>query len=110
MLGVTHPGLQPVTVEPQLIPLLLHFLKLAPQLLDLLLGCSEEGKVSQGRCERSGPRIRTLGVNRAGKAWGQDTRTQEATAFQGCPRFYPTRLPKGSASTPEGGLLLDGHT
>lgn len=57
VLGVTHPGLQPVTVEPQLIPLLLHLLKLAPQLLDLLLGCSKEGKVSQ----RSSARVWSLG-------------------------------------------------
>lgn len=107
MPGVTHPALQPVAVEPQLIPLLLHFLKLAPQLLDLLLGCGEEGKVSQRRCER----LCTLGVSKAGgKAWGQDTRKQDATAFQGCQRSYPLRFPRGSASTPEGGLLFDGHT
>lgn len=37
MTGVTHPGLQPVTVEPKLIPFFLHLLKLAAQLLDLLL-------------------------------------------------------------------------
>lgn len=35
--GLTHPGLQPVTAEPELVPLLLHLLKLAAQLLDLLL-------------------------------------------------------------------------
>lgn len=69
MLGVTHSGLQPVTVEPQLIPLLLHLLKLAPQLLDLLLGCSKDGKVSQRLCESLGPGVCTLGMNEAGEAW-----------------------------------------
>lgn len=68
VLGGTHPGLQPVTAEPQLVPLLLHLLKLAPQLLDLFLGCSKAGKVSQRHWERLGPRSCTLGVHEAGEA------------------------------------------
>lgn len=48
VLGVTHPGLQLVTTESQLIPLLLHLLKLAPQLLDLLLGPVRRAKRARG--------------------------------------------------------------
>lgn len=40
--GAAHPGLQPVTVEPKLIPLFLHLLKLVSQLLDLLLRGANE--------------------------------------------------------------------
>lgn len=52
--SLTHPGLQPVTAEPQLVPLLLHFLKLALQLLNLLLGRGKEGKMSQSPWETLG--------------------------------------------------------
>lgn len=40
--GEAHPGLQPVTVEPKLVPLFLHLLKLVAQLLDLLLWGANE--------------------------------------------------------------------
>lgn len=66
-LGVTDPSLQPVIVEPKLVPLLLHLLKFVPQLLDLLLGCREEGRLSQRLCKRLGPGICTMGVNEAGE-------------------------------------------
>lgn len=69
--GVTHPALQPVTVEPQLVPLLLHLLELAPQLLDLLLGWTKEGKVSQRHCEGVGPWVCTPVVNEVDEAWAR---------------------------------------
>lgn len=87
-LGVTHPGLQPVIVEPKFIPLLLHLLELAPKLLDLLLGCGEEGRVSRRLRERLGPGICTVGVNEAGEARAG---TQGSHCLPGSPipRLFP---------------------
>lgn len=59
--SLTHPGLQPVTAESQLIPLLLHFLELALQLLDLLLGRRKEGKVRQSPWETLGQDLHPWG-------------------------------------------------
>lgn len=91
VLGVTHPGFQPVAVEPKLVPLLLHLLKLVPQLLDLLLGRSKEGKVSQsccGRPEAWNPHPWGEG------SWGSWTRTQGlgSHCLPGVP--IPTPLPR----------------
>lgn len=58
----TYPALQAVAVEPQLIALLLHFLKFALQLLDLFLQQSGEG--GDGAGSAPGP----PGTGRA--AWG----------------------------------------
>lgn len=63
--GVTHPGFQPVTVEPKLVSFLLNLLKLVLQLLDLLLGCKKRHKLCLKNCKGQEPRIGNYGVLKA---------------------------------------------